>query len=78
MDAVGVRQREKQAKAPEQRNGGVCWNDPVALSSKWLLRNRIATLPDPGRTNKSRGASLFVEGSPYVGNHRSPLANIGD
>src|SRR5437870_5544137 len=26
---------------------------------KWLLRNRITILSDPGRTNKSRGASLF-------------------
>ena len=32
----------------------------------------------PGRINKSRRASLFGEGSPYVLYHRAPLAVIGD
>jgi len=36
-----------------------CWNDPVALSCKWLLRDRITNPADPGRTNKSHGASRY-------------------
>jgi hypothetical protein len=35
------------------------------------IRHRITTLPDPGPTNKSRRASLFGEGSPYLPYHRA-------
>ena len=35
--------------AKASRNGNECWSDPVALSHKWLLRNRITTLLDPAR-----------------------------
>jgi ferredoxin len=36
------------------------------------IRHRITTLPDPGPINKSRRASLFGKGSPYLPYHRAP------
>jgi hypothetical protein len=30
------------------RYGKGCWSDPAALKRKWLLRNRITTVLDPG------------------------------
>ena len=77
-DAPSVDPLTISGVAKAWRDGRECWCDPVALSYKWLLRNRITTLLDPCPTNKSRRASLFGEGSPYLPYHRAPPAVIGD
>jgi hypothetical protein len=59
-------------KAKASRYGKGRRGDPAAFSRKWLLRNRITSLLDPGSTNKLRLASLFGGGSPYLPHHRAP------
>jgi hypothetical protein len=59
-------------KAKASRYGKGRRGDPAAFNRKWLLRNRITSLLDPGSTNKLRLASLFGGGSPYLPHHRAP------